>query len=164
MIEIVAGVVPLWPSVQAQIRVDALLIGRAYPEVAEVMVLDPARKSLARGAETIAQDVVPDCVHTRELESPDGGLTRLFHARWMPNAAAPCELLGGPYDGERVEFSRDREGFPPRSWSMPRKSDESRALHLADAIAPTTLVREEYRLVGFRPDPAVWVYEYVGTF
>lgn len=162
MIEATGGVYPLTPSVQARV-----VMMREYA-ASHRLLDDPSRlvrpmwKQLRVVAETSAADVSIGCVHVwQDEDDPDLRYDEVaFNARWMPPSAAPCELRGGPHDGMTLEsVMRDAMGRPAEELSMPTASTPQPLLHHMQ-ISPHHLPgRVVYRLIGFRNEPAVWVYD-----
>lgn len=160
MIQSIAGVIPLTPSIKARVEVDVAVAHSMdlfeHPE----HLIGRFRKTLAGVAESVAQDVSPGCVYVRHAgKSERNPMCEVFIGRWMPPPGSPSELRGGPRDGQTIQQLPDENGMPREVVRMPLPDMPLTNYRGLEFPLPSTDRVIDYHLIGFRNDPAVWVYE-----
>ena len=150
-----ARIIPLSTNIQCRIEVDDL-----QNKIPESELRRAARKYLRAYAESFGEDVLIEAVTpTRKVEV--AGVFRTAHEyRWMPGPEAPCEFIGGQLDGERLDLPRESDLLPPRLWRLPRALDMAIDFRHSEEIAPMESFAIDYKLIGFRPHEAIWIYEW----
>lgn len=161
MIESKAGVLPLTPFAHAMVDVDDEMIFKIEQSGADVLIEIAQRTigALRALAETSGQDVSPECVLVNHAGKGNKRFTQKYVATWAPNHNAKADLHGGPACGTVISVARDSKGWPAPMIRVPAPIRFGTAV-LANGTFPPELPEVlTYKLVGFRNDPAVWVYE-----
>jgi len=149
-------IIPTAIAVWAEIEVDIM----ATPPPTEELY-EAARRGLTVNAARWAEDVTPGTVTlVRERQEPST-FRNVYGFRWMPGPEAQCEFVGGAFDGEMMRLPREADLLPPPLWRVPLPHSSS-VFRTFDRLEPIARLEDNivnYKLIGFRPHTAVWVYE-----